>query len=71
MGHNFENVKRTILNYLDSNVEIQEDTVVADLGLDSLDIVDIQMRLEEEYGYVIDPAYGVLTVKDLLCSLGD
>jgi acyl carrier protein len=35
--------------------EISEDTdIVADLGADSLDVVEMMMALEEEYGITID-----------------
>lgn len=46
---------------------IVEDTVLADIGLNSLDIVELQMYYEDETNtQVADPTVPLITVKDLL-----
>lgn len=46
---------------------ITEDTVLADIGLNSLDIVELQMYYEDETNTeVADPTVPLITVKDLL-----
>ncbi len=46
---------------------ITEDTVLADLGLDSLDIVEIQLDYEDRTGNVTDEATApVITVRDII-----
>lgn len=48
--------------------EITEDTVFKDLGLDSLDLVDMVFELEEELGITFEDEelLQIKTVKDLL-----
>lgn len=47
--------------------EIYEDTVLSEIGLDSLDIVEIQLYYEEYTNKTIpDPEHPLVTIGDLL-----
>jgi acyl carrier protein len=49
------------------NLELTLSTKLADLSLDSLDIVELQMMYEDSTGkQTVDPAEPILTVKNLL-----
>jgi acyl carrier protein len=50
------------------NIEITESTLLKDeLGLDSLDIVELQMWVEENSSILVrDPEGPIITVKDIL-----
>ncbi len=50
---------------LDENANFKE------LGLDSLDVVELLLQLEEEYGITFDDVdmSGIVTVKDLLNAI--
>lgn len=55
-NHDFETVRDIIANQLGidkSRVTLESD-IVNDLGLDSLDVVELVMAIEEEYGLVAD-----------------
>ena len=41
-----------------------EDTAFADLGIDSLDIPEVVMKVEDEYGITIDMDQDIKTVGD-------
>jgi acyl carrier protein len=50
--------------------EITKDTPIQDLGLDSLDIVELQMEFEKRYDVEVpDPENDIKTVGDLLDHL--
>lgn len=62
-------LKLAIMDIKGSSVAfpITEDTVLMDLGLDSLDIVELQMYYEDKTQRItIDPTTAILKVKDLL-----
>ena len=65
-----EKLKEIIVNYTgDASVEISENTaLIADLGLNSLDLVSMANDVEDELGVVIpDRAIGTLkTVGDVI-----
>lgn len=44
--------------------EITEDTAFADLGIDSLDITEVVMKVEDEYGITVDMDRDIKTVGD-------
>ena len=44
--------------------EITEDTAFADLGIDSLDITEVVMKVEDEDGITIDMDQDIKTVGD-------
>lgn len=45
--------------------EINENSTFDDLGIDSLDAVEIMMEMEDEFGIEIKPAEAGKSVKDL------
>ena len=51
----YDKVREILSEQLDVDIEIiNEDTdIIADLGADSLDVVELMMLLEEEFGLVI------------------
>ena len=46
--------------------EITEETTFADLGVDSLEAVEIMMKLEDELGIEINPQEAGTSVKELI-----
>jgi acyl carrier protein len=68
----FETVTKVIAEYVGKDVnEIKEDTSLADdLGMDSLDSVEVIMSLEDEFGITIagDSAKALTTVGEV-CKL--
>ncbi len=63
----FNSVKEVLKDYCDK--DIAEDTSIVDeLGLDSLDIVEMLMALEEKFDITIEDsvAEGFNTVKDVI-----
>lgn len=65
-----EKVKELIAKQLGKTVDqiTDEKEVVADLGADSLDVVEMLMTLEEEFGITIpeDDAVNIKTVGDII-----
>jgi len=68
MSDLLEKVKEVVVDQLDCNAdEVKEDSkFIEDLGADSLDVVELVMALEEEFGIEIpdEDAEGILTVAD-------
>lgn len=68
-----DKVKKIIAEQLNKDIsEIGEDLdIVKDLGADSLDIVEMIMNIEEEFGITVpdDKAVNVKTVKDIVSLL--
>lgn len=65
----FEILKELIykLKSSDNILVIKKNTVLSDLKIDSLDIVELQVMYEEQTGKTIpDPKNPIITVKDLL-----
>jgi len=63
----YEKVVQTIAEKLECDVSgIGMDTVLADLGMDSLDITEIVMCLESDFGIEIELGEGMKTVADLV-----
>ena len=52
---------------IDDNIELNQD-ITNDLGADSLDMVEIEVELEKEFGVELDEnmSYNISTVKDLI-----
>ena len=65
-----ENVKNLISQQLNKPVEdlTDEKEIVNDLGADSLDVVEMLMNLEEEYGVTVpeEDAVNIKTVGDII-----
>lgn len=63
----FDRVAKVLAQYRDMEVdEIHPDTKFEDLGLDSLDMVDLVMALEDEFGVEIDTEKELHVVNDLV-----
>ena len=66
----FENVAKVIAEHVDRDVsEIAMESRFEDLGIDSLDTMDILIKLEGEVGKEIDLQEKVETVGDLLAVI--
>ena len=66
----FEFVKAEINNLLKKEVAITLDTVLLDIGLDSLDIVELQMVYEETFNVELkDIEQSIKTVADLIRAI--
>lgn len=62
-----EKVKELLADHLEMDVsEITEDSTFEDLGIDSLDAVEIMMEMEDEFGIEIKPAEVGKSVKELI-----
>ena len=68
-----EKVKETIAKQLNKPVaDLTEDKeIVKDLGADSLDVVEMLMNLEEEYGITVpeEDAINIKTVGDIIAVI--
>lgn len=61
-----EKVRELLADHLEMDLsEITEDSTFEDLGIDSLDAVEIMMEMEDEFGIEIKPAEAGKSVKDL------
>ena len=49
--------------------EITPDSTFESLGIDSLDIVELLMNVEEEFGVSIEPDPSIATVGDLIAKI--
>lgn len=65
-----EKVKAVLAEHLEmEESEITEDTTFEDLGVDSLDTVEIMMEMEDEFGIEIKPAEVGKSVKELVAYI--
>ncbi|MDD6882108.1 MAG: acyl carrier protein [Eubacteriales bacterium] len=66
----FEKVAELIAEHVDCDVQsVQADTRFADLGIDSLDTVEIVMQLEDKLGKEIELDQKVETVGELVAFI--
>ncbi len=65
-----EKVKELLAEHLEMDVaEISEAATFEDLGVDSLDAVEIMMEMEDEFGVEIKPAEAGKSVKELVAYI--
>lgn len=65
-----EKVKELLADHLEMDAsEITEETTFDDLGVDSLDAVEIMMEMEDEFGIEIKPAEAGKSVKELVAYI--
>ena len=65
-----ERVKALLADHLDIDVsEITDETTFEDLGVDSLDTVEILMEMEDEFGIEIKPGEVGKSVKELVAFI--
>ena len=65
-----EKVTELLADHLDIDVsEISEDTTFEDLGVDSLDTVEILMEMEDEFGLELKPGEVGKSVKELVAYI--
>ena len=63
----YEKVAKILAQYRDMDVDgISMETKFEDLCLDSLDMVDLVMALEDEFGIEIEVEKDLFTVRDLV-----
>ena len=63
-------VKELLAEHLEMDAaEITEATTFEDLGVDSLDAVEIMMEMEDEFGIEIKPAEAGKSVKELVAYI--
>lgn len=66
----FEKVKELLAEHLDMDAsEITEATTFEELGIDSLDTVEIMMEMEDEFDIEIKPAEVGKSVKELVAYI--
>ena len=62
-----DKVRELLAEHLEMDAsEITEETTFDDLGVDSLDAVEIMMEMEDEFGVEIKPAEAGRSVKELV-----
>lgn len=63
----FEQVVDIITDYLDINPdEIKTDSTFEDLELNSVDLLDLEMAIEDEFGVSVEINDGLKTVGDVV-----
>lgn len=68
----FEKVAKILADYKAVDVStITMDSSFEDLGLDSLDTVEIVMSIEDEFGVSIEVNENLKTVRDLVDIIGE
>ncbi len=60
-----EKVAKIFTKY-NKNTDIKPETSLKDLGLDSLDLVEVLMDIEEEFGIEFEDMESLQTVNDVL-----
>lgn len=66
----FEEIKKALINKK-AKGNIEKETKFKDIGLDSLDLMDMVVTLEEKHGFSLsdDQLLSIKTVNDLICIL--
>jgi acyl carrier protein len=70
-----EKINETVKNFLVEDLEIEEDKIVGsarlkeDLGIDSLEVVDVVVLVEDQFGYKMKPEdFRTLITLDDFCQ---
>ena len=53
----------------DDTLTVAPETVLADLGLDSLDMAELVMELEDEFAITLETDASIQTVADLMAKI--
>jgi acyl carrier protein len=62
-----ERIEKIFRDYRDDlEIEITEQTEFAQMGLDSLDLVELVMNMEEEFEVTIEMSADIKTIGDLM-----
>ena len=66
-----DQIKELLANSLsiDADSITEASSFAEDLGIDSLDIVELLMNVEEEFGVSIEPDPSIATVGDLIAKI--
>ena len=66
-----DQIKELLANSLsiDADTITEASSFSEDLGIDSLDIVELLMNVEEEFGVSIEPDPSIATVGDLMAKI--
>ena len=65
-----DKVKELLADHLDIDAnEITEETTFQDLEIDSLDVIEIMMEFEDEFGIEIKPAEAGKSIKELVAYI--
>lgn len=68
----FEKVRDLLAEKVEVEPEtITEETTFSDLGVDSLDIVEFLMTIEDEFHVTIEPDKSLVTVADLVKKIDE
>lgn len=68
----FEKLAKLLADKLDVDVEtITPETTAADLGMDSLDVAELLMDIEDEFGVTVEPSPDLKTIADFVKAIED
>lgn len=59
-------IKLAVKNLFDKSIELSPEDRLLELGLDSLDVVELQMYYEDELKTLIESDESPITVRDLM-----
>ena len=66
----FEKLSKILADKLDVDVDtITPETTAADLGMDSLDVAELLMDIEDEFGVTVEPSPDFKTIDDFVKAI--
>ena len=66
----FEKLSKILADKLDVDVDtITPETTAADLGMDSLDVAELLMDIEDEFGVTVEPSPDLKTIEDFVKAI--
>lgn len=66
----FEKLSKILADKLDVDVDtITPETTAADLGMDSLDVAELLMDIEDEFGVTVEPSPDLKTIDDFVKAI--